>query len=330
MQIAISKTPLRISLFGGGTDLKSYYKITDGAVLSFTIDKFLYVVVKKNQNYVDFKYRIFWSKTEFSNDINKIKHPLAREILKYFKIDFPIEISTFSEIPANTGMGSSSSFAVGMIKAISSLLDLKLSKSEIAKIASHIEINILKRNIGKQDHYAAAFGGLNLIHFKKNERVLIKKIKISKKISLMFKSNFILFYLKKKRDASKILKSQLILRSQNFEYLDQLKLFVSKSIKIINSSDKHTPKQIGLIMDKSWELKKKNNKNTSYKEVDNFYKLLLKNSFYGGKLLGAGGGGYMLAIGEKKTINNFISNFKKYPTLNVNAYEDGSAIIYKN
>ena len=175
---------------------------------------------------------------------------MAREILKYFKIDFPIEISTFSDIPANSGMGSSSSFAVGLINAISSLLGLKLSKSEIAKIASHIEIDILKRNIGKQDHYAAVYGGLNLIKFKKNEKVLIKKIKISKKILLMFRSNFLLFYLKKKRDASKILKNQLDLKPQNFEYLDQLKSYVNKSIKIIKTDDKFIVKKIGLMMNK--------------------------------------------------------------------------------
>ena len=227
-------------------------------------------------------------------------------------------------------MGSSSSFAVGLINAISSLLSLKLSKTEIAKIASHVEINILKRNIGKQDHYAAVYGGLNFIEFKKNEKVLIKRIKISKKILSMFRSNFLLFYLKKKRDASKILKNQLDLKPQNFVYLDKLKSYVNKSIKIIKSNDKYTLKKIGLMMNKSWELKKKNNKKASYKEVDDFYQSLLKNNFYGGKLLGAGGGGYMLAIGEIKTIQNYMLNFKKYNILDIESCEYGSKIIYKN
>ena len=200
MNVVISKTPLRISLFGGGTDLKSYYKFKNGAVMSFSINKFLYVILKKNEKVVDFKYRINWSKTEFTNNINQIEHPLVREIFKYFKINYPIEVSTFSDIPANSGLGSSSAFAVGLINCISKLENLNFSKEKICKIATKIEIDILKRNIGKQDHYASAYGGFNLIEFKRKGSVVVRKINLhqslEKKINLSF---FVIFLKKKKR-----------------------------------------------------------------------------------------------------------------------------------
>ena len=151
MKLVISKTPLRISLFGGGTDLKSYYKNNKGAVMSFSINKFLYVILKKNEKVVDFKYRVNWSKTEFANKIEDIEHPIVRETFKHFKINFPIEVSTFSDIPANTGLGSSSSFCVGLIHCLSQLLKLNYSIKKIASLAAKIEIDILKRNIGKQN-----------------------------------------------------------------------------------------------------------------------------------------------------------------------------------
>ena len=178
MKLVISKTPLRVSLFGGGTDLKSFYKLYGGAVLSFTINKFLYVIVKKNAKVVDFKYRINWSKTEFANKIDDIEHPIVRETFRLFKIDFPIEVSTFSDIPANTGLGSSSAFAVGLINSLSRLLNLNYSSKKIAELASKIEVDILKRNIGKQDHYASAYGGMNKIEFNKTGKVKVSKFNL--------------------------------------------------------------------------------------------------------------------------------------------------------
>ena len=171
----ITKTPFRISFVGGGSDMRSYYKNAKGKVLSTTIDKHIYVIVKKQLGIVEFKYRVNWSQTEFKNKISEIKHPIVRESLKYFKINFPIEITTFSDIPSNTGLASSSAFAVGLIHALLVLLKKNSSKNKIAQIAAEIEVNILKRNIGKQDHYACAYGGLNKITFFKNEKVIVKK-----------------------------------------------------------------------------------------------------------------------------------------------------------
>ena len=157
----ISKTPLRISFVGGGTDLRRFYKNDYGQVVSSAIDKYVYVVVKRQIGIVEYKYRVNWSQVEFKNNINDIKHPIVREVLKEFKIDFPIEITTFSDIPAGTGLGSSSSFGVGLINAISALIGKRMTQRELAEMGAKIEVDVLKRNMGKQDHYPAAYGGMN-------------------------------------------------------------------------------------------------------------------------------------------------------------------------
>ena len=172
----ISRTPYRISLVGGGTDLRSFYSKEPGQVLSTTIDKFLYVVVKRQIGIVEFKYRINWSRVEFRNSIDEIEHPIVREALKYFDIDFPIEISTFADIPANTGLGSSSAFAVGLVHALRALKGQTATKYSLASDAAMIEVDILGRTMGKQDHFASAYGNFNVFTFNANETVTVDPV----------------------------------------------------------------------------------------------------------------------------------------------------------
>ena len=198
----ITRTPFRISLAGGGTDIRSYYKIEPGKVINMSIDKYLYVVVKKQLGVVEYKYRINWSTVEFCNKIEQIKHPIVREALKYFKIDFPIEITTFSDVPANTGLGSSSSFTVGLVYALSSFLGLKNSKYNIASTAANIEINLVKRFfIGKQDHFSSSYGGINVFSFYKNEIVNVEPI-IYKNSTLSKLENSLILEIKEVQVAS--------------------------------------------------------------------------------------------------------------------------------
>ena len=331
MKLVISKTPLRISLFGGGTDLKSYYKKqSGGAAMSFAINKFLYVILKKNEKVVDYKYRINWSKTEFTNNINKIKHPIVRETFKKFKINFPVEVSTFSDIPANTGLGSSSAFAVGLINCISKLLELNYSKKKIASIASKIEIDILKRNIGKQDHFASTFGGFNILKFEKSEKVIINKQNLSKPTIKKINDSILMLFLNKKRDASKILSNQKKLKNKNMEILGKMKKLVFVAKNIIKKNKKNMINDLGNLLSKTWDLKMENNKNVSYKYVDHLNKEGLKLGAYGGKLLGAGGGGYFLFLTNKKSKRKIILKFKNLLKVDVKIYNFGTKIIYKN
>ena len=144
----ISRTPFRMSFVGGGTDLRAFYQKEDGKVLSAAIDKYVYVAVKRQLDIVDFKYRVGWSKTEFRNSIDTIEHPIVREALKLMEIDFPLEVTTFADVPANTGLGSSSAFAVGLLHALFALKGEMVKKSTLASMAAHIEVDILERNIG--------------------------------------------------------------------------------------------------------------------------------------------------------------------------------------
>jgi len=330
MKLFISKTPLRISLFGGGTDLKSYYKKENGAVMSFSINKFLYVILKKNERLVDFKYRINWSKTEFTNNINSIEHPIVRETFKLFKIDFPIEVSTFSDIPANTGLGSSSAFAVGLVHCVSKLLNLNYSKSRIASTAAKIEIDILKRNIGKQDHYASTYGGFNIFKFEKSEKVIILEKILNRSIINKINNSFLIFFLNKKRDASKILGNQKKLNNKNFVKLGEIKKRVFIARNIIKKNEKNLISNLGNLLSESWDLKRENNKNVSYKFVDLMNEEGIKLGAFGGKLLGAGGGGYFLFMANKDVKKKLINKFQKLPNIKVKIHQSGTKIIYIN
>ena len=172
----ITRTPFRISLAGGGTDLKSFYGNESGKVISTSINKFIYVVIKPQLGIVEYKFRINWSKVEYTNSIDQIQHPIVREALKLFEIDFPIEITTFTDIPGQTGLGSSSAFAVGLVHALHALKGQMVTKHTLAEEAAYIEVDLLKRTMGKQDHYASAYGNLNIFTFTHDEAVSVEPV----------------------------------------------------------------------------------------------------------------------------------------------------------
>ena len=164
----ISRTPLRVSFVGGGSDLPEFYQREYGQVVSMAIDKYVYVAVKRQSDIVEHKFRLNWSQVEFVNEIEEIQHPIVRNAFQLFGIDFPCEVTTFSDIPGQTGLGSSSSFTVGLLHALYALKSQMRSKADLAREASEMEINRLNRTMGKQDHYAAAYGGINKITFNEN------------------------------------------------------------------------------------------------------------------------------------------------------------------
>ncbi len=323
----ITKTPFRISLAGGGTDFKSFYKNRDGKVLSFTIDKFIYVMVKRQLGIVDYKYKITWSRVEFCNKINEIEHPIVRETLKYFKINYPIEISTYADVPSNTGLGSSSSFAVGLVNAISALQNIKLSKHRIAEIASKIEVDILKRPMGRQDHYASCFGGINKITFKKS-KILVKPLIKSEKFLEIVKNNFFLFYTNMRRDSSDVLKKQLNINKKQEVVLCKMRDQVDQIESLIEK--KKDLSEIGNILDQGWSLKRSISSKISNSKIEKYYNLAIKNGSLGGKLCGAGGGGFLLIFipkNKKKKILNVLNNLFR---LNFNLEFKGTQITHNS
>ena len=286
-----SKTPFRISFVGGGTDnlKKQNFK---GQVVSCTINKYIFVGMNRK---FDNKIRFSYSKTENVNHAKNLKHEMLRETFKYFNITNGFEVVSVGDIPSTgSGLGSSSSFLVGLIKCINSFKNLKLTKKKIAEIACHIEINILKKPIGMQDQYSAAFGGLNHIIFDR-KIIKVKKIIISKNRLKTFENNLFLFYTNISRKSKSILKN--VKKNDNNKFLKQIANLSDKFQKVLKSGDLDN---IGKILDEGWNLKKKLSKNTSNIILDKMYDYGLKSGANGGKLLGAGGGGFFLFYVQKK------------------------------
>ncbi|MBT6716874.1 MAG: GHMP kinase [Nitrospina sp.] len=310
----ISRTPFRISFAGGGTDLPSYYLKGDGRVINTTIDKYIYVAVKRQTAIAEHKFRINWSKVEFKDNVDDIEHPIVREALKMMKIDFPLEISTFADIPAQTGLGSSSAFAVGLLHALHALKGEMVTKGTLATEASQLEIDILGRKIGKQDHYSAAYGNLNVFEFHKNGQVSLDPVFYRAETKAAIEKHLLLFYTSIKRDANEILKVQSENTPQNYEILSEMKKQVA-AIKEILSTGKNLH-EFGRILDQGWKLKKNLASAITSSGIDQFYERAISAGAIGGKLLGAGGGGFLLFYVEpqnQQAVKNSLSNLYELP-----------------
>ena len=322
----VTRTPFRISFAGGGTDLREFYSHEPGKVISTSINKYIYVVVKRQIGIVEYKYRINWSQVEFKNKIDDIEHPIVREALKMFNIDFPIEVTTFTDIPGQTGLGSSSSFAVGLVHALYALKGEMVTKHELASKAATIEVDILGRAMGKQDHFAASYGDLNVFTFESSEKVLVEPVLYKAEIKEQIEKNLLLFYLKSKRNASDILKSQQRVTRNKLHELRSLKNLVEPLEKIFCSGDNLS--NFGRILDESWKIKSQITDDISSDEIDDYYKTALKSGALGGKLLGAGGGGFLLFYVDQKNhkmVKESLSNLYCLPIKFDNA---GSRITY--
>ena len=322
----ITRTPFRISFAGGGTDLKAYYSKETGRVISSTIDKYIYVVVKKQIGIVEHKYRINWSKVEFKDSIDEIEHPIVREALRLFGIDFPIEITTFTDIPGQTGLGSSSAFAVGLVHALHALKGEMVSKNTIATTAAHIEVDILGRSMGKQDHYASAYGNLNIFTFKKDGAVVIDPVLYRQEVKDAIEGNLHLFYLKSKRDASKILKVQEQKTPELLKNLSELKGLVTPLSEIFSSGVGIN--KFGDLLHQGWMIKKSLTDVISSSDIDTYYQKALDSGAIGGKLLGAGGGGFLLLYIEKKNQQFLVDALSDLYHLNVRFDQAGTRITY--
>jgi D-glycero-alpha-D-manno-heptose-7-phosphate kinase len=290
----ISKTPFRISFAGGGTDLNEFYKINPGAVISTTIDKYMYLTINKR---FDDTIRVSYSKTEIVDNVNKIKHPIAREALKLTGILKGVEIVSMADIPAGTGLGSSSSFTVGLLNILHAYKGQHKSAEELAREACKIEIDILKEPIGKQDQYAVAYGGLNHIQFNNDETVFVDKVICSRQTKDLLNSNLLLFYTGIARRSNSILSDQRKNTKKNLEYL---KAMCGLSFEIKDALIHNDDLKFAGLLHKGWLFKKKLSGDISNVKIDYYYKKALETGALGGKLLGAGGGGFLLVYCEKK------------------------------
>jgi D-glycero-alpha-D-manno-heptose-7-phosphate kinase len=322
----ISRTPFRISFVGGGTDLRSFYSEEPGQVLSTSIDKYIYVVVKRQVGIVEYKYRVNWSKVEFCNDIEDIEHPIVREALKLFKIDFPLEITTFSDIPSNTGLGSSSAFCVGLVHALYALCGKYATKHTLASEAGSIEVDVLLRTMGKQDHFASAYGDLNIFTFNSDETVVTEPVFYTSEVKRSLERNLMLFFTGLKRDASEVLESQYKVTHTKRAVLAKMRDLVNPLRDVLSGNQ--DMRRFGKILHEGWLLKKSITDDISNKQIDNYYEKALQAGAIGGKLLGAGGGGFLLLYVEPKNQVKVTSALKELFCLDVKLDAGGTRITY--
>ena len=285
----ITRTPLRISFTGGGTDLPAFYKNGYGAVVSTSIDKYIYITVNKR---FDDSIRVSYSQTEIVNHVDELKHDIARECLRMVGIPGGIEITSIADIPSGTGLGSSSSFAVGLLNALYTYVGERLSAGELANRACQIEINALGHPIGKQDQYAAAYGGVNYFIFERNGDVQREKISISNNDLRNMNRKLMMFYTGICRSADGILSRQ----SQETKNKMEVLTFMRDQANHMRDGLVHegfTPK-FAKMLDEAWQKKKSITSGISNPEIDELYQKAISAGASGGKLLGAGGGGFIL------------------------------------
>lgn len=293
--MVITRSPLRISLGGGGTDLPSYYKENEGFLIAAAIDRYVYTTINK-----PFKHGVFlkYSSIENVSNINGIQHPIIREALRIFDnsgLSTQIEITTLADIPAGTGLGSSGSFTTALVKGLYTYHKEMLHTSEIAELACDIEINKLGEPIGKQDQYIAAYGGISCFTFCKDDSVKVEPLKISDDTLFDLEDNLMLFFTGFARSASSILKDQKEKsQSHNADMLANLHYVKEMGYKSKIMLEEGRTADFGALMHEHWENKKKRSGGMSNPQIDEWYELGLKNGAIGGKLVGAGGGGFLL------------------------------------
>ncbi len=306
----IAKTPFRMSFVGGGSDMASYYREYGGAVISTSINKYVYVTVNKS---FDDKIRLKYSKVEEASKPFQLKHQRAGEILNYLGIEGSIEISSLADIPSKgTGLGSSSSFTVALLHALHTYKEEYASPEQLAQEACMIEIEKLGEPIGKQDQYAAAYGGLNIIRFNPDDSVCVDPIICRKDTITTLENNLIAFYTGITRNASNILQHQ----KNNLEKKSKITI-MKKMVGLTNflaeEIQKNNVDAFGQILHENWMLKKEMAEGISNPKIDQWYDCAIKAGALGGKLLGAGGGGFLLFYAPKhqhNSIRRALSNLK--------------------
>lgn len=321
----ISKTPHRISFFGGGTDYPDYYLEHGGKTLGVAIDKYSYLNVRKLPPFFDFKHRIVYSKQENVDSLEEIIHPSARETLKYMGIDHGVSIHHDGDIPARSGMGSSSAFTVGLINSINALKGKMTSKDELTKESIHIEQNLIKENVGSQDQTFAAYGGLNVINFLQNGEISVSPIIMKQKRLVEFQDNIMLFFSGLSRTASEVVVEQMQKTSINVPNLNKMKDLVDDAYDILTSD--RSLNEFGDLLNYTWELKKSLSSKVTNSEIDEMYKKAINAGAIGGKLLGAGGGGFMAFYVEKAKQPNVKAALSEYLHIPFNFDFDGSKIV---
>lgn len=320
-------TPQRVSFVGGGTDLSSFYNEHDGGVISSAINQYVYVTVKRHSALFQEEYRLSYSKTEHTNHLDHIENDIARECLRLVKVDSPLYIATAADLPSSSGLGSSSSFAIGLLHALHILKGKRVSPGQLAEEACEVEINILGNPIGKQDQYAAAFGGLNHITFKKNGRVEIDHLVLQENLIDRIFDNSLLVWSGIQRDASSVLSKQSKKLDSQVDKYKSLMRDGQDCKKLFLNPPQDFLQRFGSLLDRTWATKKSLEGSISSSVMDEIHEQIKSLGGYGGKLSGAGGGGFFYEIVPQELHGSILDFYGPSRVLKV-AYEPlGSRLL---
>jgi D-glycero-alpha-D-manno-heptose-7-phosphate kinase len=321
----ITRTPYRISFVGGGSDLPSFYEKRQGAVISTTIDKYIYI--SSHDIFDEHTLRLKYSKMENVREPEEIRHPIFREVLTKYRPEGSVEINSIGDVPYGTGIGSSSSFTVGLLHNIHLQRGRMPSKRQLAEEACDIELNRLREPIGKQDQYAAAFGGLNLICFNPDETVTVEKIMTSRSFRRRLESSIVLIYTGVKRSASAVLEEQNKGLRSGATQTKQADL-VEMVWEFKDALAAEDMAGMAGVIDKGWQVKRALASGISTPELEDIYSRAMANGALGGKLLGAGGGGFFMFIVEPEKRGAFCQAMHGFRHLKVHFDSQGSTAIF--
>jgi D-glycero-alpha-D-manno-heptose-7-phosphate kinase len=291
--MVITRTPFRISFFGGGTDYPAWYRENGGAVLSTSIDKYCYLTCRYLPPFFDHKTRVVWSKVESVKNTEEIQHPSAREVIKFLGIDKGLEIHHDADLPARAGLGSSSAFTVGLLNALHALRGHMITKRQLALDAIHVEQDLIKENVGSQDQIAVAFGGFNVITFGGPSHIAVAPVILPQERISALQKNLLLFFTGFSRTASEIAADWIKNTPRNENELKKIRLMVDRGVEIL-SDPKTDLDEFGRLLHEHWMLKRGLATTVSTNGIDGIYEAARKAGAIGGKLLGAGGGGFMI------------------------------------
>jgi D-glycero-alpha-D-manno-heptose-7-phosphate kinase len=326
----ISRAPYRISFFGGGSDYPNYYLERGGAVLSASINKYCYISLRELPPFFAHKYRIVYSNIENVDLVSDIKHPSVRACLNYMSITDGLSINHDGDLPARSGIGSSSAFTVALLNALYEYDVRRISKYSLGKEAIHVEQNIIGESVGSQDQMAVACGGLNKINFHTNGDILMDSIPINLEKVKLLQDNLVLLFTGTSRNSSDVAEKQISKIKDNLQQIDYMKTMVDEAISILTSQSSNLEISLfGKMLDETWKYKKKLANEISTDYINSIYDHAIKNGALGGKLLGAGGGGFILFCVPTELREKFIKSLKQLVHVPFR-FENLGASIIKN
>ncbi len=328
----ITRTPVRISFFGGGTDYPAFFEEHGGAVLGTTINHYIHISIKTLKSvFFDYKIRLAYSKIEMARTIDEIEHPSVRESLRHLDYSDALDIHVFSDLPARTGLGSSSSFTVGLLKALLALKNTTLSPPDLAQLACHIEQKKILEAVGCQDHYHAAWGGFNVLNFSRG-CVMKRQVQFRAGVKQALEESLLGFYTGVTRDAYVFAQEKIdrIRQGATLSVLKHMKEMVHEGERIVRELEGEAAlKTFGALLHEGWLLKKNLASKVTNSFIDQAYEEACKAGAWGGKLCGAGGGGFLIFVAPKEKHPFIRAALKALPEVEFRFENEGAKIIYQ-